>query len=88
MGGAGLEIKSPNARHAAVERNEKLCAYGKLQFEVEEEEEEEEEIREINPKTKRKQEVGRMYVKLYIDVGVFLGYLWGCFTRSNRASFL
>ena len=59
MGGAGLEIKSPNARHAAVERNEKLCAYGKLQFEVEEEEE----IREINPKTKRKQ-VGRMYVKL------------------------
>ena len=60
MGGAGLEIKSPNARHAAVERNEKLCAYGKLQFEVEEEEEE---IREINPKTKRKQ-VGRMYVKL------------------------
>ena len=22
-----------------------------------------------------------------IDVGVFLGYLWGCFTRSNRASF-
>ena len=61
MGGAGLEIKSPNARHAAVERNEKLCAYGKLQFEVEEEEEEE--IREINPKTKRKQ-VGRMYVKL------------------------
>ena len=63
MGGAGLEIKSPNARHAAVERNEKLCAYGKLQFEVEEEEEEEEEIREINPKTKRKQ-VRRMYVKL------------------------